>query len=153
MHAADSNISMELGLIDLTSPEFYFTNFLSVGTKYPDDDMTADVISHARTFVVTPIRSIRKLEFTDVVLVRGRWNGDMETRRWVAVHVVSNDDYGKMSPMNVIKKQAKQIHRGTISCFTGGYVTICEYVYFHGFRSQMIAMIYVVEFVYCSWSE
>ena len=115
--------------------------------------MTADIISHARTFVVTPIRSMRKLKFTDVALVRGRWNSNTETIHRVAIYVGSNNSYNNISLTIIAKKENKQIHRGAISFFTAGHITICEYINFRRYWIQVITRIPAIESIYCSWNE
>ena len=115
--------------------------------------MTAGIISHARTFVVTPIRSMRKPKFTDVALVRGRWNSNTETIYRVAVYVGSNYSYNNISLRIITKKETKQIHRGAISFFTAGHITICEYIHFRRYWIQVITRIPAIESIYWSWNE
>ena len=114
--------------------------------------MTADIISHTRTYVVTPIGSMRKLEFTDVALVRGRRNSNTDTIHRVAIYVGSDYSNNNISLGIITKKETKEIHRGTISCFTARHITICQYIHFRRYRIQVITRITPIESIYCSWN-
>ena len=134
------------------SAEFYFTNITIGNARYPNCDMTAHVISHTRTSVVTSICRIWKHKFTDVALARDGWNSNMETIHWVAIHVCSNHGHCKISLMNIIKKQNKPIHCGTMVCYTARQVTICEYFDFHSVCFHVITNIPTIQPIYCPWN-